>query len=85
MVNESRRAWALVRSIISFAKALELDVIAERAETTLRVETLAQLGCIVIPACDFGKPSTADDVSRYPLPATHPLEPPSPTLNPSRS
>jgi diguanylate cyclase (GGDEF)-like protein len=64
-MNESRRAYALVKSIVSLAEALELDVIGEGAETASQVDTLARLGCTVIQGYYFGRPSSADEVSRY--------------------
>ncbi len=73
-LGEDHRAIALVRSIIGIAEALDLDVIAEGAETVAQVELLTQSGCTVIQGYYFGQPSAAEDISRYfssgPLPST---------------
>ncbi len=72
-LGEDRQAIALVRSIIGIADALDLDVIAEGAETVAQVELLTQSGCMVIQGYYFGQPSAAEDISRYfssgPLPS----------------
>jgi diguanylate cyclase (GGDEF)-like protein len=64
-LDDDRQAVALVRSIIGIADALDLDVIAEGAETLAQVEVLSQIGCYVIQGYYFGRPSSADDVGTY--------------------
>ena len=72
-LGDDRQAIALVRSIIGIAEALDLDVIAEGAETVAQVELLTQSGCMVIQGYYFGQPSPAEEISRYfsagPLPS----------------
>jgi diguanylate cyclase (GGDEF)-like protein len=46
-LDEDAQAVALVRSIISIAEALGLDVVAEGVETSAQLDTLHRLGCQV--------------------------------------
>jgi EAL domain-containing protein (putative c-di-GMP-specific phosphodiesterase class I) len=46
-LDEDEQAVALVRSIISIAEALDLDVVAEGVETPTQLATLRKLGCQV--------------------------------------
>ncbi len=64
-IGDDRQAVALVRSIIGIAEALDLDVIAEGAETLAQVEVLSQIGCYVIQGYYFGEPTSANDVTGY--------------------
>ena len=64
-LDDDRQAVALVRSIIGIAKALDLDVIAEGAETLAQVEVLSQIGCYVIQGYYFGRPAPASEITGY--------------------
>jgi diguanylate cyclase (GGDEF)-like protein len=64
-LGDDRQAVALVRCIIGIADALDLDVIAEGAESLAQVEVLSRIGCYVIQGYYFGRPSSAEDVDAY--------------------
>ena len=46
-LDEDEQAVALVRSIVSIAEALGLDIVAEGVETPSQLATLRRLGCQV--------------------------------------
>jgi EAL domain-containing protein (putative c-di-GMP-specific phosphodiesterase class I) len=50
------RAVALARSIVSIARSLDLEVIAEGTETEEQVDALVAIGCVVMQGYHFSKP-----------------------------
>jgi EAL domain-containing protein (putative c-di-GMP-specific phosphodiesterase class I) len=52
---------ALVRMIISLAKELKLEVVAEGAENAAQADMLAQLGCDLIQGYYYFKPMAIAD------------------------
>jgi diguanylate cyclase (GGDEF)-like protein/PAS domain S-box-containing protein len=55
---------AILRSIVTIAHDLEMDVIAEGAETESDAVELSQLGCEFAQGLAFGKPMTASEARR---------------------
>ena len=62
-LDESPQAVSLVRAIIAIAEALDLDVIAEGAETIGQVEALSRCGCSMIQGHYFATPDSAANIS----------------------
>jgi len=58
---------AIVKTIISLAKNLELDVIAEGVETQEQVDMLLEEGCYIIQGYYFAKPMNAKDFRSFVL------------------
>ncbi len=56
---------AIVKSIISLAKSLSLEIVAEGVETMKQHELLAQLGCEVLQGYYFSKPLDAEDFRSF--------------------
>ena len=56
---------AFVRSIVSLADALGLEVVAEGVETQLQAKVLAQLGCHRAQGYLYAKPGPAEDLLSY--------------------
>ncbi|MEQ8273817.1 MAG: EAL domain-containing protein [Deltaproteobacteria bacterium] len=61
--NDSSRS--LTNAIILLARALELDVVAEGAETQAQVDLLSELGCDVVQGYYFAKPMPASVCGRW--------------------
>jgi EAL domain-containing protein (putative c-di-GMP-specific phosphodiesterase class I) len=57
-LDRDERAVALARSIVSIARALDLDVIAEGTETEEQVDTLVGIGCTVMQGYHFCRPQS---------------------------
>ena len=55
--TESRE---IIRAVVGLADILDMDVVAEGAETAEQVAILASLGCRHIQGYYFGKPTPAD-------------------------
>ncbi len=55
---------AILRSIVTIAHDLEMDVVAEGAETESDAVELSQLGCEFAQGSAFGKPMTANEARR---------------------
>jgi diguanylate cyclase (GGDEF)-like protein/PAS domain S-box-containing protein len=55
---------AILRSVVSIAHDLEMDVVAEGAETESDAVELSQLGCEFAQGSAFGKPMTATEARR---------------------
>ncbi len=55
---------AILRSIVTIAHDLEMDVVAEGAETESDAVELSQLGCEFAQGSAFGKPMTAGEARR---------------------
>jgi diguanylate cyclase (GGDEF)-like protein len=62
VLDDDRQAVALAKSIVGIADALELEVIAEGAETASQVAALSEMGCHVIQGFYFGHPMSADEL-----------------------
>jgi diguanylate cyclase (GGDEF)-like protein len=62
VLDDDRQAVALAKSIVGIAEALELEVIAEGAETASQVAALSDMGCHVIQGFYFGHPMSADEL-----------------------
>jgi diguanylate cyclase (GGDEF)-like protein len=58
-LGADRQALALVRAIVGIARALDLDVVVEGAETAAQIELLDDLGCHVIQGFYYGRPTTS--------------------------
>jgi len=59
-INESEEATSIVDAIVSLAKGLKLDLIAEGVETDPQLEYLRDLGCESIQGYLFGKAEGAE-------------------------
>lgn len=55
----------ITQAIIALAKSLDLQVVAEGAETQDQVNILRELGCDVIQGYIYSKPLSADDFGRF--------------------
>jgi EAL domain-containing protein (putative c-di-GMP-specific phosphodiesterase class I) len=62
-LDEDPKAVALARAIIAIAEALDLDVIAEGAETAGQVDALARCGCFMIQGHYFARPDSAANIT----------------------
>jgi diguanylate cyclase (GGDEF)-like protein len=62
-LDESPKAVALARAIIAIAEALDLDVVAEGAETAGQVEALSRCGCFMIQGHYFAMPDSAANIT----------------------
>jgi len=62
VLDDDRQAVALAKSIVGIADALELEVIAEGAETASQVAALSDIGCHVVQGFYFGHPMSADEL-----------------------
>ena len=62
---EDARCAAIVRSLISLAHELELQVIAEEVETREQLEFLCDLGCPLIQGFLFSKPMTPEAFEEF--------------------
>ena len=61
-LGEDPQAVLLAKSIVGIADALQLDVIAEGAESELQVDLLSDIGCRVIQGFYFGEPMSAKEL-----------------------
>ena len=64
-LGEDDENHAFVRSIVSLADALGLEVVAEGVETQLQSKILAQLGCHRAQGYLYAKPGPAEDLLSY--------------------
>jgi diguanylate cyclase (GGDEF)-like protein len=62
VLDNDPQAVALAKSIVGIASALELEVIAEGAETASQVAALSDIGCHVIQGFYFGHPMSAEEL-----------------------
>lgn len=60
-ITEDRNDRAIVETIISMARHLELDVLAEGVETEAQLEFLSNKGCFKYQGWYFGKPVSPDE------------------------
>lgn len=51
---------SLVQSIVDIARALEMEVIAEGAETAAQIETLTSIGCDILQGYGLARPMAAE-------------------------
>ena len=59
-IHEKKTGTSIVNAIISMARGLELNLVAEGVETDRQYEYLKQLGCPEIQGWLFGKPESAE-------------------------
>ncbi len=64
-ITDDGDGFAISAAIISLARALKLDVVAEGAETAEQVESLRRLGCKKIQGFYFSKPLPARQAEGY--------------------
>jgi diguanylate cyclase (GGDEF)-like protein len=62
VLDDDLQAVALAKSIVGIADALDLEVIAEGAETAAQVGILSDIGCHVIQGFYFGRPMSAEQL-----------------------
>jgi EAL domain-containing protein (putative c-di-GMP-specific phosphodiesterase class I) len=60
-LSDSERGTALVRSIVSIARDLDLSVVAEGVETQAQHAVLHDIGCEFFQGWLFGRPTPRDD------------------------
>jgi diguanylate cyclase (GGDEF)-like protein/PAS domain S-box-containing protein len=60
-ICQDARSAALTRSIISMARGLDLDLIAEGVETQQQADELSRQGCRLVQGYLFGKPMPAEE------------------------
>ena len=63
-ITEKERSRTILRSIISLAFALGMDVIAEGVETELQLRALSDMGCSHFQGFFFSRPIPADEFER---------------------
>jgi EAL domain-containing protein (putative c-di-GMP-specific phosphodiesterase class I) len=63
-MGESTEATAIVSTIISLARALRIDVVAEGVETEAQAKLLAALGCGQAQGYLFGRPVPEAEIAR---------------------
>lgn len=61
-IPDSKKDIAIIKSIISFAKNLELNIVAEGAETQKQVVCLKSYGCDFIQGYFYSKPVSANQI-----------------------
>jgi diguanylate cyclase (GGDEF)-like protein len=60
---DSRADRAIVSAVLSFARALDIEVVAEGAETQQHVDALRELGCEYVQGFFFHRPMEAAQIS----------------------
>ncbi|HVC80071.1 MAG TPA: EAL domain-containing protein [Chloroflexota bacterium] len=65
MDAESAKNTAIVRSVITLAHALGIQVVAEGVETQANWDALAALGCDIIQGYHLGRPMAAADLASW--------------------
>jgi diguanylate cyclase (GGDEF)-like protein/PAS domain S-box-containing protein len=63
-VCTNQNTHAIVELIVKLGAALNLNIVAEGVETQDQADALVKIGCTSIQGYFFGKPMSADDVSR---------------------
>jgi EAL domain-containing protein (putative c-di-GMP-specific phosphodiesterase class I) len=58
------RDTAVTEAIVAMARALQLRVVGEGAETELQVSELGRLGCDLVQGFHFSRPVSADAITR---------------------
>lgn len=64
-VTNDRASRAIVQSIVSLGKGLDLAVVAEGVETKEQADLLASFGCSVLQGYYIGKPMPADEYLQW--------------------
>ena len=57
--------YEIVRTILSLAETLNLDVVAEGVETAEQVDILKQLNCTMVQGYFFARPLATEDATQY--------------------
>jgi EAL domain-containing protein (putative c-di-GMP-specific phosphodiesterase class I) len=65
MDAESAKNTAIVRSVITLAHALGIQVVAEGVETQANWDALTALGCDIIQGYHLGRTMTAADLASW--------------------
>jgi diguanylate cyclase len=60
---ESRTSLAIVSAVLSFARALDIEVVAEGVETQAHVDALCDLGCEFAQGFFFHRPVAAEEIA----------------------
>jgi EAL domain-containing protein (putative c-di-GMP-specific phosphodiesterase class I) len=60
---DSRADQAIVSAVLSFARALDMEVVAEGVETQRHVDALRELGCAYAQGFFFHRPVEAARIS----------------------
>lgn len=63
-VTENSDDAAIIAAIVSLAKTLKLDIVAEGVETADQARTLAEQGCRIMQGYFFSKPVPADELTQ---------------------
>ncbi len=63
-IDERRDSQAICRALVELSRGLDIQVLAEGAETREEVETLRSLGCSLIQGYIFAKPMSGADFVR---------------------
>ncbi|WP_309642868.1 EAL domain-containing protein [Phenylobacterium sp.] len=63
-IDERRDSQAICRALVELSRGLDIQVLAEGAETREEVETLRGLGCFLIQGFYFARPMTSEDFVR---------------------
>ncbi len=61
-INDDQTSSAVARSIVTLGRTLELGVIAEGIETTVQLDELLRIGCMVGQGFHFAKPVPGDEL-----------------------
>jgi EAL domain-containing protein (putative c-di-GMP-specific phosphodiesterase class I) len=64
-IGRDREDEAIVDMVLSLARALGLQVVAEGVETADQVDRLRRVGCDLMQGYYFGKPMPAEDVETF--------------------
>jgi diguanylate cyclase (GGDEF)-like protein len=64
-IGHDREDEAIVDMILSLARALDLQVVAEGVETAEQVQQLRRLGCVYMQGFYFGRPMPAEQTLSY--------------------
>ncbi|MDP3854187.1 bifunctional diguanylate cyclase/phosphodiesterase [Phenylobacterium sp.] len=63
-IDERRDSQAICRALVELSRGLDIQVLAEGAETREEVETLRSLGCFLIQGFYFARPMSGEDFVR---------------------
>ena len=68
-ITEDAGAAAIVQSILTLAKSLSKDVIAEGVETPAQAQLLKTQGCQIVQGFYFGRPVSGEEIRRLTAPS----------------
>ncbi|MCX5497548.1 EAL domain-containing protein [Kaistia dalseonensis] len=71
-VETNSKTRAIVRSVVTLAAALDLDVVAEGIETRAQLDALGALGCNIVQGYFVAEPMAGHDVMAFMRRSTHP-------------